>query len=78
MNDIMPRNQRLTETELSNYWGVSKYTLQRWRSCGDGPVFIKIGGKVFYPLDEILRYERERTFKSSFERAYPQTTEVVQ
>jgi hypothetical protein len=60
--------QRLTEQELSEYWNMKRNTLQKWRSSGVGPIYIKIGAKAVYPIESIMEYERNRTFKSSGER----------
>lgn len=63
------KNSRYTEDELSKYWQVKKGTLQKWRSLGIGPVYIKIGGKVFYRIEDIIEFEKSRTFRSPFEKA---------
>jgi hypothetical protein len=54
----------LTPAQLSErYDGVSVKTLANWRSRGTGPVFTKIGGKVFYRLPDVLEWERSRTMR---------------
>lgn len=40
---------------------VTLRTLANWRSCGDGPRYTKIGGRVLYPLREVLKWENTRT-----------------
>lgn len=52
---------RLTEVELSAYWGVSRRTLQKWRSLRIGPAYIKIGSKAVYPIEAVIAYEQART-----------------
>ena len=47
-----------TETELALRWNVSAKTLQRWRSDGVGPPYIKLSKAVRYPVDEIVVYEQ--------------------
>ncbi len=49
----------LTQRELSRRWHVSPYTLERWRWLGQGPLFLKIGGKVLYRLEDIEAFEVE-------------------
>lgn len=45
---IEPAN--LTVREAARYLGVSPATLNAWRSRGTGPEYLKLGGKVFYPV----------------------------
>ncbi|MCG7927944.1 MAG: DNA-binding protein [Candidatus Thiodiazotropha taylori] len=40
-------------------WDVSQRTLERWRSIGWGPIFLKIGGRVVYRVEYILAYEEQ-------------------
>lgn len=42
----------LTEKEASNRYKYSKFWFQRSRWAGNGPYFLKIRGKVLYPLEE--------------------------
>jgi hypothetical protein len=48
------------QIELSRRWKVSPRTLERWRWLGEGPQFLKIGGRVVYRLQDIERYEAEQ------------------
>lgn len=68
IEEIPPRAQRLTEKQLSEYWEIRTSTLQKWRSLGCGPVYMKIGGKVFYRLEDIEQFEKSRTFYGSGHR----------
>jgi hypothetical protein len=36
---------------------MSPRTLERWRWLGQGPAFLKIGGRVVYRLADIEAYE---------------------
>jgi predicted site-specific integrase-resolvase len=47
----------LTEKELARRLGMSIRTLQRWRWTGRGPAFLKLGGRVVYPLTDIESWE---------------------
>ena len=49
----------LNQIELSRRWGISHRTLERWRSLGEGPPYLKIGGRVVYSQYDIERYETE-------------------
>jgi len=48
----------LTQKELARRWTISHRTLERWRWVGEGPVYMKIGGRVVYRLDDILCFEQ--------------------
>ena len=52
--------QFLTQTRLADRWKISPRTLERWRWKGEGPEFVKIGGRVVYRLDDIEAYESRR------------------
>lgn len=70
-NDILEYKNRLTEAELATYWGVSRYSLQKWRYNGRGPMYIKIGGRIIYTKEAILQYEENRMFISTSTRVHP-------
>lgn len=64
-----PHERRvLSETELAQRWGVSPKTLQRWRSEGRGPRYLKLSKRVTYPLDAITEYEHRALHVSTSER----------
>ncbi len=52
-----PNRQLLTETMLTDRWVCSVARLQRWRTVGEGPHYLKIVGKVLYRLKDIEAYE---------------------
>ena len=52
-----PARQRLTEIMLADRWVCSVARLQRWRTVGEGPPYLKIVGKVLYRLKDIEAYE---------------------
>ena len=35
---------------------VAKGTLENWRTSGNGPTFLKIGGKVFYRDEDLQTF----------------------
>lgn len=39
---------------------VTERTLANWRSTGQGPRFVKIGGRVMYPINRVAEWENER------------------
>lgn len=46
----------LSTKTVSQIAGLSVSTLNTWRYDKKGPPYIKKGGLVFYPLDELLQY----------------------
>ena len=71
MENILSKKPRLTEQELSEYWDIKRKTLQKWRSLGVGPTYIKIGARVIYPRESVIWFERERLFRGSGTRIDP-------
>lgn len=49
--------QHLHQRELAKRWGISPRTLERWRSIGFGPAFLKLGGRVAYRLADVEAFE---------------------
>lgn len=47
----------LCQKQLARRWGISHRTLENWRYRGQGLPFLKLGGKVFYRIDEVEAYE---------------------
>jgi hypothetical protein len=52
-----PARELLTEIMLADRWVCSVARLQRWRTVGEGPQYLKIVGKVLYRLKDIQAYE---------------------
>jgi predicted DNA-binding transcriptional regulator AlpA len=55
----MPRTY-LTSEQAADEIGVSLSTLAKWRVAGKGPPFKRLGGRVYYPEQEISRYLDEQ------------------
>jgi len=57
-----PTTDRLLDTtEAANYLGLSKFTLQQWRSTGRyGLPYTKVGNRVRYPLNDLQAWVRRR------------------
>ena len=45
---------------LARRWGISPRTLERWRWLGQGPAYLKVGGRVAYRLEDVEAYEASR------------------
>ena len=51
--------KHLNQIELSRRWSLSPRTLERWRWLGEGPPYLKIGGRVVYRMEDIEAYEAQ-------------------
>lgn len=70
INSLSPGDRRvLNENELAQRWGVSPKTLQRWRSEGRGPRYLKLSKRVGYPVEAVIEFERGALHDSTCERA---------
>lgn len=66
---LSPGDRRvLNENELAQRWGLSPKTLQRWRSEGTGPRYLKLSRRVSYPIETILEFEHRILHRSTSER----------
>jgi hypothetical protein len=50
----------LNQVELGRRWSMSHRTLERWRWEGQGPRYLKVGGRVLYRLEDIEAFEAPR------------------
>lgn len=57
--------KHLNQNELATRWAISPRTLERWRWTGEGPKFIKIGGRVAYRLEDVIAFELEQIRQST-------------
>jgi predicted site-specific integrase-resolvase len=48
------------QKQLAERWGISPKTLERWRWLGQGPKFLKLGGRIAYRLEDIEAFEQEQ------------------
>ena len=55
------------QLRLAERWGLSTATLERWRTNGNGPKYIRLPGKVIYRLCDIEAYENECLVSSTAE-----------
>ncbi len=55
----MPEDH-LTQAEVARRWRLSPRTLERWRSQGRGPQYLKLGGAVLYRAADIAAFEASR------------------
>ncbi len=53
----------LTTQELSERPGYpSAKTIHDWRTTGEGPPFIRRGGRIHYLLEQVVAWEEEQNF----------------
>lgn len=57
--------RHLDQTELSLRWSISPRTLERWRWIGQGPRYLKIGGRIVYRVEEVEAFEAQQTRTST-------------
>ncbi|MBL0419786.1 DNA-binding protein [Ramlibacter sp. AW1] len=60
--------KHFNQRQLADRWDVSEATLERWRSEGIGPVFLKLQGRVLYRLEDVEGFESDSLRKSTSER----------
>lgn len=61
--------KHLNQRQLADRWDVSEATLERWRTEGIGPVFLKLQGRVLYRVEDVESFEVDSLRKSTSERA---------
>jgi len=57
--------RHLNQIELAARWNISHRTLERWRWTGEGPQFLKMGGRVIYRLEDVDAFEADQLRKST-------------
>jgi len=63
MNLQIPSN--LSADQAADFLGISKSTLSKMRLNGDGPIFIKMGRRVAYQLDDLKHWVQENRRRST-------------
>ena len=63
-SDVGPKhslseNRILTDIEVAERLGVSRFTVRSWRLKGVGPRFLKMGRAVRYRSQDVDDYERQ-------------------
>jgi hypothetical protein len=60
--------KHFNQRQLADRWDLSEATLERWRSEGIGPIFLKLQGQVRYRIEDIESFEADSLRKSTSER----------
>ena len=61
--------KHLNQIDLAARWNISHRTLERWRWTGEGPLYVKLGGRVVYRLEDVEALEREQIRGSTADHA---------
>lgn len=64
---LEPTLKHLSQRELSERWTIAETTLERWRTLGIGPVYVKLPGRVVYRIADVEAYERRCLRRSTSE-----------
>lgn len=56
----MTESSLLTPKDLANRWSVSLHTLSQWRWNGKGPLFVKLGSRVMYRIQDVEYFEEQK------------------
>lgn len=59
--------RHLNQIKLAARLNISPRTLERWRWTGEGPRFMKVGGRVVYRLEDVEGYEDSQLRNSTAE-----------
>ena len=59
------RTKYMNTREAAAHLGLSTRTLDRYRVSGDGPVFLKFGGRVRYLREDLDDWARSRRRRST-------------
>ena len=63
MTTILSKDEYMTERALAETWGLKRNTLQKWRSLGVGPKFLKRVGRIVYRKQDIAEFEQNNIFQ---------------
>ncbi len=65
MKDLAADHGLIPESDVMHLRGIAKRTLSNERSQGGGPPFVRLGKKVYYPLDGLRDYIAKNTVTPS-------------
>jgi hypothetical protein len=52
--------RHFNQKQLARRWGISHRTLERWRGHGEGPIWFKVGSRVLYRIEDVIRFEQTK------------------
>jgi hypothetical protein len=59
--------KHLNQHQLADRWCLSEASLERWRTEGIGPVYLKLHGRVLYRVEDVEFFEVNCLRKSTSE-----------
>lgn len=59
---------RLDARAAADFLGFTRKTLSQWRSVGRGPLYHKVGNRVFYRVKDLLDFLHEEARRSGVVR----------
>lgn len=66
-NEVTEQTTLLTAKQVAEQYGPSPATLAKMRLSGTGPVFVKLGRRVAYRLEDLEVWVEENRFRSTSE-----------
>jgi hypothetical protein len=73
--EVLP-DGRMHDKEAAKYIGRKPQTLANWRARNYGPRWIRVGGRIFYYLDDVDEFIRGGETASSPEMEEPRASAV--
>jgi hypothetical protein len=61
----------VSTNDLASYLKLKPNTLQKWRGNNQGPLFLKVGGKVLYRTSDIRKWLENSLRQNSFSNIIP-------
>lgn len=61
MSTLTTKSDLHTPREAAVFLRTNDRTLERWRTTGTGPAFVKLGGRVFYRLSVLEAFVEQST-----------------
>jgi predicted DNA-binding transcriptional regulator AlpA len=62
----------INQRQLAKRWGVSERSIERYRTEGTGPCYLKINGRVVYSVIDVEAWEQSRKRLSTSQGAEEQ------
>ena len=69
--------KHITQAELARRWRLSPRTLERWRWQGNGPAYLKIGGRIVYRKEDVAEFEIQQRKTSGSNPSSPTARQKI-